>query len=188
MLLKCRSLSSVHLCGLPTKNVPLYLCFDIAFPPKMDYTAVCRLCIVRCNNGSQLGVTGHTLSSQGTSANVWRRFSLEHSGGLLPSSGERSEGLLNMQKYRRQSSPPPTILPTSNNQLAHNIHWGWETVKECYKKYLCAICYTPDYVFSNSPSYFYWQQSRDIFVPISHIWKLWFQWGSALSNVPWHSE
>ena len=109
MLLKCRSLSSVHLCGLPTKNVPLYLCFDIAFPPKMDYTAVCRLCIVRCNNGSQLGVTGHTLSSQGTSANVWRRFSLEHSGGLLPSSGERSEGLLNMQKYRRQSSPPPTI-------------------------------------------------------------------------------
>lgn len=106
--LKCRSLSSVHLCGLPTKTVPLYLCFDIPFPPKMDYTAVYRLCIVRCNDDSQLGVTGHTLCPQGTSANVWRRFSLEHSGGLLPSSGERSEVLLNMQKCRRQPSPPPS--------------------------------------------------------------------------------
>lgn len=44
MLLKCRSLSSVHLCRLPTKKCSS-LCFDIPFPPKMGYTAIYLLCI-----------------------------------------------------------------------------------------------------------------------------------------------
>lgn len=114
MLLKCRSLSSVPTpVDYPQK---MFLSLFLIFPFHLKWTTLPSTSCVY--SGTMMVLSWeirHSLSPQGTSANVWRHFSLEHSGNYchLVDKGQ------NAIKYAKMSEK---ALPICNTHLAHNIN------------------------------------------------------------------